>query len=266
MLNLAVCVKAVPKPELADQLKIDPATKSLPRLNIPLALNPVDRNAMEAALEVGRKYGAEITVFSMGPPSAEEVVRECLALGADKGILLSDRDFAGADAYATALTLAKAIEKNGRADVVLCGMASSDGATEWVGAEIAALMDLPVVTRVRRIVQDQGDVWTVEADYEKGYRTVRVKLPAVLTITRALNRPKPLSFSGIVKARSKEITLWGRQDLGLPQDCTGLAGSPTYVTSMSTLDRQRHAEFVEGCLQEKVDRLIRILAESGAIQ
>lgn len=264
MLNLAVCVKAVPRPDLADQLKIDPVTKALPRLNIPLVLNPLDGHALEAALELKRKYGAQVTVLSMGPPPAGEVVRECLALGADRGILITDRDFAGADAYATALTLATAIRKNGQPDVVLCGMASSDGATEWVGPEVAALLGLPVVTMVREIAHDQGDEWTVNADYEHGYRVVKVKLPAVLTVTRSLNRPKPLSFSGILKARDKEITIWNRVDLGLPVECTGLSGSPTYVSTMSSLERHRQVQFLEGCLQEKVERLVQILAESGA--
>lgn len=265
MLNLAVCVKAVPRPDMADQLKIDPLTKSLPRLNIPLAMNPLDRHALEAALDLKRRCAAHITVLSMGPPLAEDVVRECLALGADRGILLTDPDFSGADAYATAFTLAKAIEKNGPTDAVFCGMASSDGATEWVGPEIAAILRIPVVTMVREIVRDEGDEWIVKADWEHGFRTVQVKLPAVITVTRNLNRPKPLGFSGVLKARSKEISVWNRVSLGLPAECTGLHGSPTYVASMSGLERNRHIEFLEGCMQDKVDRFLQILSEAGAI-
>ena len=265
MLNVVVCVKAVPKPSIADKLKIDPVTKSLPRLDIPLAMNALDSHALEAALQLKKKYGAQVTVLCMGPPPAGNIVRECLALGADKGILLTDRAFAGADAFATAFTLATAIEKNGPVDVVFCGMASSDGATEWVGPEIATFLNLPVVTMVREILEDQGGEWTVKADFEHGYRIVKLKLPAVITVTRNLNQPKPLSFSGILKARNKEITEWDREALGLPAECIGLKGSPTYVTTMSPLESHRQVEFLEGSLQEKVERFVQILSDAGAI-
>lgn len=265
MLNIVVCVKAVPDPRVADKLKIDPVTKSLPRLDIPLVINPLDNHALEAALQIKKKYGAYVTIFSMGPSPAGNVVRECLALGADKGILLTDPAFAGADAFATAYTLAKAIEKNGPVDVVFCGMASSDGATEWVGPEIATFLNMPVVTMVREIVEDQGDEWIVKADYGHGYRKVKLKLPAVLTVTRKLNQPKPLSFSGILKARSKEITEWDHEKLGVPVERIGLKGSPTYVTEMSPLKSRREVKMLEGTLQEKVERLVRILSDAGAV-
>ena len=263
MLNIVVCVKAVPDPSVADKLKIDPVTKSLPRLDIPLVINPLDSHALEAGLQLKKKYEAHITVLCMGPPPAGNIVRECLALGADKGILLTDPAFAGADAFATAYTLAKAIEKIGSPNVVFCGMASSDGATEWVGPEIATFLDMPVVTMVREFVEDQGDEWIVKADYEQGYRKVTLKLPAVLTVTRNLNQPKPLSFSGILKARSKEITEWDREILGVPEESVGLKGSPTIVTEMTTLESRREVEMLEGTLQEKVERIVKILSDAG---
>ena len=263
MLNIVVCVKAVPDPSVADKLKIDPVTKSLPRLDIPLVINPLDSHALEAGLQLKKKYEAHITVLCMGPPPAGNIVRECLALGADKGILLTDPAFAGADAFATAYTLAKAIEKIGSPNVVFCGMASSDGATEWVGPEIATFLDMPVVTMVREFVEDQGDEWIVKADYEQGYRKVKLKLPAVLTVTRNLNQPKPLSFSGILKARSKEITEWDREILGVPEGSVGLKGSPTIVTEMTTLESRREVEMLEGTLQEKVERIVKILSDAG---
>jgi electron transfer flavoprotein alpha/beta subunit len=263
MLNIVVCVKAVPDPRIADKLKIDPVTKSLPRLDIPLVINPLDSHALEAALQLKKKYEAHITILCMGPPPAGNIVRECLALGAYKGILLTDPAFAGADAFATAYTLAKAIEKIGSPDVVFCGMASSDGATEWVGPEIATFLNMPVVTMVREIVEDQGNEWIVKADYGHGYRTVKLKLPAVLTVTRNLNQPKPLSFSGILKARSKEITEWDHKDLGVPAESVGLEGSPTIVTEMYPLESRREVEMLEGTLQEKVERLVKILFDAG---
>lgn len=265
MLNVIVCVKAVPDPRVADKIKIDPVTKSLPRLEIPLVINPLDSHALEAALQLKKVRETHITILCMGPPLAGNVVRECLALGADKGILLTDRAFAGADAFATAYTLAKAIEKNLPVDLVICGMASSDGATEWVGPEISIFLGLPVVTMVREIVEDDGDEWIVNADFKGGYRKVKLKLPAVITVTRNLNKPKPLSFSGILKARNKEITEWNHEDLGIPSDRIGLNGSPTYVTEMFQLKSQRHVQMLEGTLPEKVERLSQILSDAGVV-
>jgi len=201
MFRIIVCVKAVPEPKAAEDIKIDPVTKSLPRLDIPLEINPLDRNALEVALRMKEQPNAHITVISMGPPPAGDIVKECLALGADKGILLSDPAFAGADAFATAFTLSKAIEKAGGGDLVLCGTASSDGATEWVGPELATFLDLPVVTMVREIVESESQTWKVKADLEHGYRLVQVKLPALFTVTRHVNTPRTLSFSGIIKSR-----------------------------------------------------------------
>ena len=265
MLKVIVCVKAVPDPRIADKIKIDPVTKSLPRMDIPLVMNPLDAYAVEAALRLKKKYEAHITILCMGPPLAGNVVKECLALGADKGILLTDRAFAGADAYATAYTLAKAIEKNMPVDLVVCGMASSDGATEWVGPEISALLGFPVVTMVREIVSDSGDEWIIHADYIGGYRKVRLKLPAVITVTRDLNKPKPLRFSGILKARNKEIFEWNHEALGIPIDLVGMKGSPTCVTEMHQLKSQRQAQILEGTLTEKVERLSQILSDAGVV-
>ncbi len=265
MLSVAVCVKGVPDLKVADQIKIDPVTKSLPRLDIPLVINPLDRNALEVALRYKERFPAHITVISMGPAPAGDVVKECLALGADVGILLSDQAFAGADAYATAYTLAMAIDKVAAVDVVLCGRASSDGATEWVGPELAIFLDMPVVTMVREFVESEGTSWKVKADLENGYRLVQVELPAVFTVTQDVNTPRTLSFSGIIKARKKEITTWGLDDLALPAESVGLKGSPTIVSKLTYVESKRECQMIEGTLDEKVDALIGKLIEAGAL-
>ena len=265
MLNLVVCVKAVPDPKEADQIRIDPVTKALTRGDVPLVLNPLDKNAMEAALQIKEQVGAQVTAVSMGPPEATKIVRECLALGADQGLLLSDRAFAGADAYATAYTLAKGIEKLGLPDLVFCGMASSDGSTEWVGPMLATFLGIPAVTMVKEIVESDGKQWQVKASVENGYRLVRVNLPAVLTVTRELNVPRALGFSGIVKARKKEIREWGIGDLQLAEDSVGLKGSPTIVTKMATKESRREVEMLEGTREEKVERLIKELVDAGVL-
>ena len=177
-MNVVVCVKAVPDPNEAEKVRIDPVTRSLKRVDIPLVMNPHDKNALEEALQLKDSRDAQVSVLSMGPPPAAKIVRECMALGADRGILLSDPKFAGADAYATAFTLAAAIRKIGSVDLILCGMMSSDGSTEWVGPELATLLEIPVVTRVIEINTREEEWWEVKSMIENGYRKVKVILPA----------------------------------------------------------------------------------------
>jgi electron transfer flavoprotein beta subunit len=265
MRSIIVCVKAVPDPEEINNIKIDPVTKMLTRHDIPLVVNSLDRNALEAALKIKEENEAYITILSMGPPAAGNVVKECLALGADQGILLSDPAFAGADAYATAFTLSKAVEKLGEIDCVFCGRASSDGATEWVGPELAVFLGLPVVTMVREFDETGSDNWKVKADIEEGFRVVEVKLPAVFTVTHDVNKPRRLSFSGIIKSRKKEITTWGLSDIGVSEDKVGLKGSPTIVSSLKVVESKRFCEIIEGTREEKAEILINKLMSAGVL-
>ena len=265
MLKIVVCVKAVPDPKQACNLKIDPVTKTLLRCDVPMVLNPLDKHALEAALQIKTETEAHICVLSMGPPEAGSIVKECMALGADKGILLSDPCFGGADAYATAYTLAMGVQKLGEVDAVLCGMASSDGATEWVGPEMAIMLDMPVVTMVKEITMCNGEAWEVKAARENGYRRMRVRLPVLLTVTRDLNVPKALSFSGIIKARKKVITQWRLEDLGVPAETVGIKGSPTIVMEMCTVKNTRKVAFLEGTREEKAELLLQKLVEGGVL-
>ncbi|HEY72087.1 MAG TPA: electron transfer flavoprotein subunit beta/FixA family protein [Thermoflexia bacterium] len=265
MLKIVVCVKAVPDPKEAGSIRIDTSTKTLTRSDIPLVLNPLDKYALEAALRLKEQRETHITVLSMGPPAAARIVKECLSLGADRGVLLSDRAFAGADAYATAYTLAQGIEKIGACDVVFCGMASSDGSTEWVGPELATFLKAPVVTMVQELVECGEEWWKVRASLENGHRLVRVKLPAVFTVTRELNTPRTLSFSGIIKARKKEISQWGIGELGASEESVGLKGSPTVVSDMTTQESKREVEIITGAREEKAELLIQKLVDAGVM-
>ncbi len=265
MLKIVVCIKAVPDPRQACNIKIDPQTKTLMRCDVPLVLNALDKYAMEAALALKKKVGAHITALSIRPPDADAVVKECLALGADEGILLTDRAFGGADAFATAYTLAKAIEKIGVVDVVFCGMASSDGATEWVGPMMATFLDFPVVTMVEELVECEARQWKVKAALAHGYRLMQVKLPAVFTVTRDLNTPRTLSFSGIIKARKKITTQWGAEDLAVLVASLGLKGSPTIVSRLEPAENKHNVEMLTGSQEEKAAQLVLKLVDSGVI-
>jgi len=265
MLNIVVCVKGVPDPKQACNIKIDPDTKTLLRCDVPMVVNPLDKNGMEVALELKAKMDVRITVLSMGPPEAGNIVKECLALGGDQGILLSDPAFGGADTFATAYTLAKGIEKIGPYDVILCGMASSDGSTEWVGPQIATFLKIPVVTMVKELVETDTSTWKVKASIDNGYRLMQVKLPALFTVTREVNTPRNLSFSGIIKARKKEIEQWGVDDLGVSQDSVGLKGSPTIVSQLNTKVSNRNVEFIKGTREEKAELLVQKLIGTGLL-
>ncbi len=265
MLEIIVCIKAVPDPKEAGKVKIDPHTKTLLRGDVSLTLNQFDKNAVEAALQIKANQEARITVVSMGPPETGKILKECLALGCDRGYLLSDRAFAGGDAQATAFTLAKGIEKIGHFDVILCGMASSDGATEWVGPELAVFLEVPIVTLVEEIDSQSDGQWIVKAGLENGYRLLRVNLPAVFTVTMDLNEPRTLSFSGIIKARKKEIAQWGIEDLGLSQEQVGLTGSPTIVSDFVVKENKRSVEMIGGTREEKAEVLVNKLAAAGVL-
>jgi electron transfer flavoprotein beta subunit len=230
-----------------------------------MVVNPLDKNAIEIALQLKEKTDVRITVLSMGPPEAGNIVKECLALGADRGILLSDRAFGGADTLATAYTLASGIKKAGPYDLVLCGMASSDGSTEWVGPQIATFLELPVVTMVKDIVETDTAWWTVKASIEDGYRLMQIKLPAVITVTREVNTPRALSFSGIIKARKKEIEQWGIDELDVSPESVGLKGSPTIVSRLTTQESKREVEFIDGTREEKADLLVQKLIGTGLL-
>ncbi len=265
MLNIVVCIKAVPDPAKTDSIKINPATRTLIRKDIPMVLNPLDKFALEAALTLKEEKGAHITVISMGPPAAASIVKECMALGADKGMLLSDVAFGGADAFATAYTLACGIKKLESFDAVFCGMASSDGATEWVGPQIASFLDAPVVTMVNTIEENEGHTWTVKADFDNGYRRVRVQLPAVFTVTRHLNQPRTLSFSGIIKARKKQAEILNLEQLGVDASKVGAKGSPTIVSNMETTQNKREITMIQGTREEKAEAVFQLLKKSGSI-
>jgi electron transfer flavoprotein beta subunit len=144
-------------------------------------------------------------------------------------------------------------------------MASSDGSTEWVGPEIAAFLNIPVVTMVREIVEFDKARWKVKASLENGYRLMQVKLPAVFTVTRDLNTPRTLSFSGIIKARKKEITRWGLRELAVPSDAVGLKGSPTVVSALTATESKRQVKMIGGSREEKVEQLVQKLADAGVL-
>lgn len=225
-MKIIVCVKQVPD---TNEVRIDPVKGTMIREGVPSILNPDDANALEAALQIKDEHPeTTITVLTMGPPQADIMLKECLSMGADEAILLSDRAFAGADTWATSNTLAAAIRKLGGADIVFAGRQAIDGDTAQVGPQTAMRLNLPQVTYVSDIKVD-GDSLTVNRQLEDGHEVIGIKMPCLLTAVKELNKPRYMSIRRIVNAFKKDVTVWGISDIGIDAAEVGLKASPTKV-------------------------------------
>ncbi len=255
-LKIIVAVKQVPG---TDEVRTDPKTNSLIRQGVPGILNPEDRNAVEAALCLKEKHGAAVTALTMGPPEAGDVLEEVFAMGVDKGILLTDMAFAGSDTLITAFILSRAIIKSGRFDLILCGRHAIDGETAQVGPQIAGFMDLPQVTYAEEIVLEKGFI-TVRRDLEDCQEWVKVKLPAVVTVTSRINRPRYPSLYNVQTACDGSLlTTWGAEDLKVPASMLGLDASPTVIKKIFEPDHKKRGEIIPGDEKEMAASLIEKL-------
>jgi electron transfer flavoprotein beta subunit len=259
-MHLVCCIKQVPN---TAEVKIDPETNTLIRAGVESIANPYDMVALEAALAIKDRYGGKVVAISMGPPQANEVLREAVALGADEGILLSDRAFAGADTLATSYTLTKAIEQIGQeipVDLVLCGKQAIDGDTAQVGPGIATSLGFTQFTYVAEIreINEKDHTVTVKRKIEGGFELIRGPMPAVLTVELDLAKPRRASLPRLIHSLRTEIPLWNAESIhGEPQRL-GLKGSPTWVKKIFSPPmkeggplfdgRQEPQKAVENCL------------------
>lgn len=230
--KVLVCAKQVPD---TNEIKINPETGTLIRDGVPSILNPDDANALEEALKIKDKFDdVHVTVITMGPPQAEEMLFECIAMGADEGILISDRAVGGSDTWATSNAITAAIKKYGDFDMIFAGRQAIDGDTAQVGPQIAENLGIPQISYVEEIIpNEKGDVLTVRRQYEDRHHMIEVKTPCLLTALQELAEPRYMHAGGIIDAYAKEITVWGFDDLkdGLNPDHIGLNGSPTKVVT-----------------------------------
>lgn len=248
-MEIVVCIKQVPD---TTEVKIDPVKGTLIREGVPSIVNPFDKNAVEAALQVREKKGGKVTVITMGPPQAVDALRECLAMGADEAVLVSDRAFAGADTLATSYTLAKTIEKLGKPDIIFCGKQAIDGDTAQVGPGIAEHLGLPQVTYVQKIREVNDDHMVVERAIEGGYEVITVPLPAMIAVEKAINEPRFPTMMGTMKAHKKQIPTWTAADIGAPEDMVGLNGSATQVKRVFAPERKGGGEILQGETEDEV--------------
>jgi electron transfer flavoprotein beta subunit len=244
-MNIVVLIKQVPN---TTEVKLDPKTGNLIREGIESIINPDDKHALEAAVRIRQEQGGKVTVVSMGPPQAIDAVSEAIGAGADEGILLTDRAFAGADTWATSTTLGKAVEKIGKFDLILCGRQAIDGDTAQIGPQVADYLDVPQVTYVFDIEEIQEGSITVKRRLENGYERIQCTLPALLTTIGELNKPRFPRVDRLIDACNEKahIRIWNAADLGLETRDVGLEGSLTNVIKTFAPKFQRQGEILEG--------------------
>jgi electron transfer flavoprotein beta subunit len=262
-MKIIVCVKQVPD---TNEVRIDPEKGTLIREGVPSILNPDDANALEEALRIkDQDPDTHVTVLSMGPPQAKDMLTDCLAMGADEAILLSDRALGGSDTWATSNAIAAGIRKIGEYDLIFAGRQAIDGDTAQVGPQIAEKLGLPQVTYVKEF-KLEGRKVSVKRALENGYELIELQLPCLLTAIKGLNKPRYMSVPGIYKACMQEITIWNAQDIGVDLNTVGLKASPTNVFRSFTPKPKGKGVTVEGeTPKEMAGSLIGSLREKHII-
>ena len=259
-MNIVVCLKQVPD---TTAVKIDPKTGTLIRDGVPSIINPEDKHALEEALKIKESTGATVTIISMGPPQAQNALREALCMGADEAILITDRAFAGADTLATSKALAGALKKV-KYDIVFAGRQAIDGDTAQVGPEIAEHLDIPQVTYVQD-VKIEEDGLLINRALEDGHELIKVKTPVLLTAIKELNEPRYMNIQYIFDKADKDITIWSADDIGVDKAELGLKGSPTKVKKSMTKELKGAGELVQETPAEAAKYVLAKLREKHYI-
>lgn len=262
MLKILVCVKQVPD---VDLMKMDAATGTLIRAGVPTILNPLDANALSAALSVKERYGAEITLITMGPPMAGETLRECLAVGADKAVLVTDRAFGNADTLATSYSIVSAANLVDKFDLIFCGKETVDGATGQMGAQLAERFDAAQITSASLIksVDEENKTLIVERELETGIETLEVTMPCLFTMEKTHYPARIPNLKGKMRAKKAEIITFTADDIpGLDKSRIGDPGSPTKVPRMFPPVMPEPGVILdEGSVEANVKKLLEVIKE-----
>jgi len=255
-MNIIVCIKQVPD---TTNVRIDPETNTLVRSGVQSIINPFDMYAIEEAVRLKEKFGGMVTVITMGPPQAQEALREAISLGGDEAVLISDRAFAGSDTWATSYTLSRAIRKIGKFDMIICGKQAIDGDTAQVGPGIAAFLDIPQITFVKKIEDIKDSFVCADRMTEEGYDIVESPLPCLITVVKEINEPRLPSLRGKMRAKKAEIKKLEAKDLDADPDLLGLKGSPTKVVKIFTPPSRKGGQILEGEAKEVSAKLVELL-------
>jgi electron transfer flavoprotein alpha/beta subunit len=257
-----VCIKQAVD---VTEIKVDSATRRLITVDAPRRISEFDKNALEEAVRLKERLGGEVVVVTATPEDAKMTVREALAMGADKAYIISDPSLENSDTLATSYVLCEAIKKIGEFDLILCGEASVDSYSAQVGPRLAERLDIPQITYVRKLTFD-GATITAERSLEECYETVKAKTPVLLTVTGELNEPRIPSLMAIMKASKKPIIKWGIEDLNMPKDKVGEAGSAIQVTEVLAPKVERKSIAIKGETPEEVaEKLAKTLITEGVV-
>lgn len=262
-MKIVLPIKQIPA---IDKVKMDPEKGTMIRDGVESMINPLDLHAIAGALNIKEKVGdSEVHVITMGPPKAEEALREALAIGCDKATLLTDRKFAAADTWATSRVLAEKIRKIGDVDLIICGEKAADGDTGQVGPGIASFLEWPVLTYVSDIEID-GDIAKVKRLTETGYEYYESPLPLVITVEKEFSETRYPSIKGRMKAKKAEIPTWSNEELGIDESELGKNGSPTRVVKIFTPKVSREGEHIviedDAQIDEAADKVVAYLEEN----
>jgi len=261
-MNIIVCIKQVPD---TNEVKIDPKTGTLIREGVPTIMNHDDKHALIEAVKIKNKNNGKVTVVSMGPPQAEEALREALSLGADEALLVCDRAFAGSDTWATANALGAAIKSAGKFDLLLFGRQAIDGDTAQVGPQTAELLGVPQITYAQKI-EVNGDRIKVERQMEEGYEVIEAKLPCLVTCMSEINEVEYPSLDGIKQAyRNKEVKVLSAEDVKADKSKIGLLSSPTSVKKSFTPPAKGQGQIIKGQPKELAKKIVNVLKEKELV-
>ena len=261
-MNIVVCIKQVPD---TTEIKINPVTGTLIRDGVPSIMNPDDKGGLEMALRLKDQYGAHVTVITMGPPQADQILREAFAMGVDRAILLTDRKFAGADTLATSNALAGAL-RTLEWDMIITGRQAIDGDTAQVGPQTAEHLDIPQVSYVCGLeVEKGGKALRVTRETEDGVQILEAQMPCLLTVLSSAVKPRYMSAPGIVEAYNKNVEIWSADKIDVDESKLGLKGSPTKVLKAFTKGLKAPGEVFEVDPEEAVGIIISRLKEKFII-
>lgn len=266
VLEIIVCIKWVPNTQA---VRVDPETGTIIREGVPSIVNPADLNALEFALQMRDRYGGKVTAISMAPPSGIKGIEHAIGMGVDRGILISDKVFAGADTLATSYTLSKAIEKLGSYNLIVVGQETIDSSTAHIGAQIASWLKIPYIYYVvdAEYMEEHGKI-RVKRVLEDAYEVYELQLPALVSVASKSNNPRRVSLYNKLRFKlEKPVEIWDNKVLGLNPECLGLKGSPTRVYKIEGIPKvERKGEVFEGGDEKEAAKwILEKLVEEGII-
>ena len=259
MPTIIVCLKYAVD---VTQIKVDPTTRKLITADAPRKISDFDKNALEEAIRIKEKFGGEVIALTASAEDASSALREALAMGADRAFLIKDSSLQDSDSSVTSHVLAKAIRKVGSFDLIICGEASIDSYSAQVGPRLAENLGIPVVTYVRKLSLEDN-VLIAERSLEDRSEVVKVKTPALVTVTKEINVPRVSTLMDVIKASKKELVTWSLSDLGVSSDEVGVA---VEILGISAPKIERKKVKIEGETPEEIaEKLVKALIQEGVL-